>query len=216
MTDPPSAPTTASTPRRRRPPPPPPAPSTPSRSTDAARTRWSPSTTSPWRSRSRKFTGDHGPVGLRQEHADALPRRARHAHVGRRVHRRHVPRQAQRQGAHRAAPQARRVHLPGVQPDPDADRRGEHQAAAAARRRRSPTRQWFNEVVDTVGLADRLRTARASCPAANSSASPSPAPSTPAPTSSSPTSRPATSTRAPAPRSSTSCAGRCASTARRS
>ena len=29
-----------------------------------------------------RFTADHGPVGIRQEHADALPRRPRHADVG--------------------------------------------------------------------------------------------------------------------------------------
>ena len=77
--------------------------------------------------------------------------------VGRRLHRRHVSRVAERQGAHRTAPHQGRVRLPGVQPDPHADRRGEHQAADDARRRRRATRSGSTRSIDTVGLADRLK-----------------------------------------------------------
>ena len=36
--------------------------------------------------------------------------------------------------------------------------------------------EWFDYLVDALGIADRLRTARASCPVASSSGSPARAP----------------------------------------
>ena len=57
--------------------------------------------------------------------------------------------------------------------------------------------EWFDRLIDTVGIRDRLTTARRSSPAASSSASPSRARWSRARPSSSPTSRPATSTRPP-------------------
>ncbi|GHJ44589.1 hypothetical protein Cs7R123_19310 [Catellatospora sp. TT07R-123] len=79
---------------------------------------------------------------------------------------------------------------------------------------RKPDPAWYDTVIDTVGLRDRLKHAPASSPAASNSASPAPAPSSAAPRSSSPTNPPATSTAAPAPRSSASCAAASPSTAR--
>ena len=67
---------------------------------------------------------------------------------------------------------------------------------------RSPEPQWLDLVIATVGLGDRLRTARRSCPAASSSGWRWPGRWPAGPRSSSPTSPPATSTPAPAPRSS--------------
>ena len=81
-------------------------------------------------------------------------------------------------------------------------------AGAEARRR------WLDEVVDTVGLGDRLNHRPASCRAASSSGSRWPGRWPAGPGSSSPTSPPATSTPAPAARSSASCAGRSTSWAR--
>ena len=88
---------------------------------------------------------DHGPVRLGQVDAHALPGRARPADVGHGRGRRPDRQQHVRAQAHRAAPHARRVRLPGVQPGADADRAGEHHAAArhraAARRPRAPRRR---------------------------------------------------------------------------
>ena len=82
---------------------------------------------------------------------------------------------------------------------------------------RKPDRAWFDNVVDTVGLAQPARaTARRSSPVVSSSESRSPVRSRAGRTSSSPTSRPATSTPARAPRSSPSCVRPCASSVRRS
>jgi putative ABC transport system ATP-binding protein len=64
---------------------------------------------------------------------------------------------------------------------------------------RKPDSEWVQQVVTTVGLADRLHHRP-------SSASPTPVPSPAGPRSSSATSPRATSTAAPAPRSSPSCA----------
>ena len=82
---------------------------------------------------------------------------------------------------------------------------------------RKPDRDWLDNVVDTVGLAQpAAATGRRSSRVVSSSVSPSPARLRAGRTSSSPTSRPATSTPAPAPRSSRSCVRPCASSARRS
>ena len=161
------------------------------------------------RVRARRVHRDHGPVGFGQVHAAALHRRARHAHVGPGVPRRHRSLVAQREEAHADAPRPDRLHLPDVQPHPDAHRDREHHAADGARRPRRrpgvarPHRRHRRP-------ADRgSSTARRSSPAVSSSASPSPARSRASPRSSSPTSPPATSTPAPAPRSSSSCSRRC-------
>ena len=81
-----------------------------------------------------RFTADHGPVRLRQEHADALPRRARHAHLRPGLPRRHRARRALRPRAHPGPARAHRVRVPGVQPAADARRLREHHAADGARR----------------------------------------------------------------------------------
>ena len=82
---------------------------------------------------------------------------------------------------------------------------------------RKPDREWFDNVVDTVGLQQPARrTGRRSSPVVSSSASRSRVRSRAGRRSSSPTSRPATSTPARAPRSSPSCVRPCASSARRS
>ena len=62
---------------------------------------------------------------------------------------------ARQDAADAAAPRPPRVHLPAVQPDPDAQRAREHPAAADARRP-DPDQAWFDEVVATVGMSDRL------------------------------------------------------------
>ena len=159
---------------------------------------------------------DHGPVGLGQVDAPALPRRARPLDVRAGVPRRH---------RHQHAPEkeltkVRRdrigfifqsynliptlnamenITLPMALGGPQA-RRG---VARSARRHRRPR-------------ATVSSTGRRSCRAGSSSASPSPARWRASPRSSSPTSRPATSTRDRAPRSSSSCATPCTSSARRS
>ena len=195
--------------------PPPPAPSARSRSTARATTVRALDGVDR-RFPAGRFTAIMGPSGSGKSHADALPRRARHAHVRPGVHRRRRPRRAQRQAAHAAAPRQHRLHLPGVQPGADADRHREHHAPADARRPQA--RRGVARPRDRApsGWPTASTTARASCPAASSSASPSPARWPAARRSSSPTSPPATSTAAPAPRSSRSCARPCASSARRS
>ena len=84
--------------------------------------------------------GHHGPVRLRQEHVDALPRRPRHAHLGPGLHRRRRARFAVGRRADPPAARAGRIRLPVVQPPPDAHRSGEHHAADGPRRHASPTR----------------------------------------------------------------------------
>ena len=76
----------------------------------------------------------HGPVGLRQEHADALPRRPRHAVVRPGLPRRHRARLALRPRAHPRPARAHRLRVPGLQPAADARRLREHHAADGARR----------------------------------------------------------------------------------
>ena len=78
-----------------------------------------------------------------------------------------------------------------------------------------PDKAWFDQLIASVGLGDRLSHRRSSR-AGSSSASRSRARSSRSPRSCSPTSRPATSTRRRAPRSSSSCATRSRTWARRS
>ena len=84
--------------------------------------------------RRRSLHRHHGPVGLGQVDADALPRRSRHAFVGCRVRRRRRREQAERQAAHAVAPRPHRLHLPVVQSGADVVGAREHHAAERARR----------------------------------------------------------------------------------
>ena len=97
----------------------------------------------------------HGPVGLGQVDARALPGGARQPHQGTGVRRRRRARRAVRQGAHAAAAHPDRLCVPGLQPGADADGRGEHHAPLTLAGRR-PDPEWFDEVIATVGLGDRL------------------------------------------------------------
>ena len=99
---------------------------------------------------------DHGAVRIGQVDAAALRGRPRHADVRPGVHRRRGSHAPVREGADAAPPRRGRVRLPGLQPDPHAHRRREHHAAARHRRRRRRIAAWFDTVVDTVGLRDRL------------------------------------------------------------
>ena len=116
---------------------------------------------------------DHGPVGLRQVHADAPARRARQA-------RPRAPSCVDGQelaglddkGAHAAAARPPRLRLPGLQPRAGADRRGEHHAAAHARRPQARPGVARHADRRRRPRATASRTARPSSPAASSSASP--------------------------------------------
>ena len=157
------------------------------------------------RLRPRPADGHHGPVRVGQVHPDALHGRARHPHVGAGVRGRRGPAHAGRQGAHPAPARPARVHLPGLQPHPDAHRAREHHAPRRAgrararsavarprgrhRRARGPPHPPAERAVGRSAAARRSGAAR----------SPN------GPSSSSPTSRPATSIRGPAARSSGSC-----------
>ena len=124
---------------------------------------------------------------------------------------------ADRGRAHPAAPRPGRLRVPGLQPGADADRQREHHAAARRSPAGRPTRSGWPPSSKTDGPrrpATPPPERAVGRPAAARGGGPRPR--QPAGRSSSPTSRPATSTRAAAPRSSTSCGGRCASWARRS
>ena len=151
----------------------------------------------------------HGPVGVGQVDAHALPRRPRLVDVGRGVARRHRARLARRPLAHGLAARAGRVRLPGLQPAADAHGAREHHPAVRARRPPAGPRVGRPASSTRSGSVPACATGRRSSPAASSSASPSPAPWPPGPSWCSPTSRRATSTRPPAPRSSSSSAPRC-------
>ena len=115
--------------------------------------------------------GRDGPVGLRQVDADAHPGRPRQADRRLRDRRRPGHRRSRRHGADAAAPRPHRLHLPVLQPAPDAPA-----AENSCCRRSSPA-------ASPTGLADELletsgcRSPRPSTasPAASSSAWPSPA-----------------------------------------
>ncbi len=84
--------------------------------------------------RARSLHRRHGPLRLRQVHADALPGRAGQRRQRRGRRRRRVADRHERQAAHRPAPRPGGLRLPAVQPAADADRRGERPAAAGHRR----------------------------------------------------------------------------------
>ena len=100
---------------------------------------------------------DHGPVRVRQVDADALHGRPGHGLRRLGPHRRHRADRAEGQEAHPAAPGQDRLHLPGVQPAADADRPGEHHPARWTSPAASPTSEWLDRVIETVGLSDRLK-----------------------------------------------------------
>ena len=80
-----------------------------------------------------------GPVGLRQVDADAHPRRPRYAYVGQGVGGRRGDHRHGRRRADAPASSQHRLHLPVLQPAPDADRAAERRAAAVDRRSRTST-----------------------------------------------------------------------------
>ena len=120
-----------------------------------------------------------------------------------------------RQAPDDPAPRPRRLRLPGLQPGPDADRGREHHAAARPGRPQARRRPGSTRWSTPSGIGDRLgpppeRAVRRPAAARGRG----PGAGQPAARSSSPTSPPATSTPAPAPRCSTSCAGRSTTWAR--
>ena len=117
---------------------------------------------------------DHGPVGLGQEHADAVRRRPRPADLGLGVHRRHRAVEAEQDRAHPAAARPPRLHLPAVQPDPDAVVAGEHPPAAHPGRRGRRTRRGSTRSSRPSAWRTGSTTCRASSRVASSSASPWP------------------------------------------
>ena len=105
--------------------------------------------------------------------------------------------------AHAACAAAHRLHLPVLQPAPDAHRRGERRAAAGDRRPQARPRRASTRCSSAWASPTAATTGRRSSPAASSSASPSPARWSAGRPCCSPTSRPATSTPPPAPTCST-------------
>ena len=164
-----------------------------------------------------RFTADHGPLGLRQVDAHAPPRRPRPPdRRARSCSTASSSPALDDDGADRAAPRQGRLHLPVLQPAAGPRRAGEHPPAAVDRRPQArrgvgrpahrhrrparPPRPTARRALRRPAAARRGR-ARAGHRG---------------PPSSSPTSRPATSTRTPRPRSSSCCAARSTSSARRS
>src|SRR5215218_742786 len=76
----------------------------------------------------------HGPLGVGEVHADALPRGAGPDHLGPHLHRRRGAEQAVGEAAHPAAPRQGRLRVPVVQPAADPDRGRERGVAAGDRR----------------------------------------------------------------------------------
>ena len=142
-----------------------------------------------------RYTAIMGPSGLGEVDAAPLHGRPRHADLRPGVHRRRRPHDAVGEGADAAAPEERRVRLPGVQPGADAHRRREHHAPAGHRGRRARpepgSTSWWTPWGSGIGCPTGRRSSRAG----SSSGSPGRARSSPAPRSSSRTSRRATWTR---------------------
>ena len=159
---------------------------------------------------------DHGPVGLGQVDAAALPRRPRPAHVGQvllgdldisALHEKELTRvRRDRLGfifqSYNLIPTLNALENITL-PMALAGQRARPGVARPRHRHRRPARP---AQAPAVGALRRPAAARRGGPRARRAG----------PRSSSPTSRPATSTRRPAPRSSRSCAGRATSSARRS
>ena len=101
--------------------------------------------------------GDHGPVRLGQVDPAALLAGLDDLTSGHALHRRHRPEHARRQGAHAAAPGPDRLHLPGLQPDADADRAGEHRRCRCASPAASRTRPGSTGSSRPSGCSDRLQ-----------------------------------------------------------
>ena len=102
---------------------------------------------------------------------------------------------ARRHGAHEDPAPSRRLHLPVLQPAPDAHGGGEHRPAARARRAQARDRVGRRADRQCRPRRPAADTGPPSSPAASSSGLRSRARSLPSRRSSSPTSRPATSTR---------------------
>ena len=118
-----------------------------------------------------------GPSGLRQVHAPHPRRRARPAdrRAGERRGRR--PGHARQQGTGADPAYVDRLRLPGLQPDPRADRGRERRPAAGARRRadQAPPARSPRPPSTRSGSATSLPGSPTRCPAASSSGSRSPA-----------------------------------------
>ena len=148
------------------------------------------------RHRSGTAHGRHGPVRLGQVHADAHPRRPRHADRGQRRDRRRRDHRLDDKRAHAAAPRQDRLRLPVLQPAADARRPRRTSSCRWRSPAGSPTRPGSSRLIDATSASPTACTHRPrSSPAASSSASRSRGRSSPGRASCSPTSPPATSTR---------------------
>ena len=103
------------------------------------------------------FTAIMGPSGSGQVDAHALPRRPRHAD-GRQ--RRRSTASSSARSATRSSRELRRDQIGFIFQSfnllPVLDRGGEHRAAAARSPAASPTTAWVEQLIETVGLGDRL------------------------------------------------------------
>ena len=106
--------------------------------------------------RAHEFTAIMGPSGSGKSTLMHTRRRARHADLGQRVHRRHRPVDARRPAPDAPAPRQDRLHLPGLQPGPDADRDREHHAPDGAGRPQARRRSGSTTSSTPSGSADRL------------------------------------------------------------
>lgn len=163
-----------------------------------------------------RFTAIMGPSGSGKSTLMHCAGQTRHAHLRIRLHRRHGAGSTRRPRAHPAAPRARRLRLPGLQPGLHPHGRREHHPPAGPRgnpRRRRVARQPHRHRQPARPAAPpALRTVRRPAAAGRRRACPHAA----APTSSSPTSRPGTSTPARAKKCWGCSAARCARWAARS
>ena len=89
---------------------------------------------------------------------------------GQSLHRRHRTHQTVRQGPAKASPREDWVRIPEFQSRTDSDCPREHHPSDRYHAGKVD-REWFDTVVDTVGLRDRLATSPPNCPEGNSSAS---------------------------------------------
>ena len=101
------------------------------------------------------FTAHHGPLRIRQVHPAALPRRARHPHLGVRGHRQHHPGHPPGASAHPPAPGPHRVRLQAFNLLPTLTA-AENITLPLALAGRKPDPAWFETVIEVVGLRDRL------------------------------------------------------------